>query len=53
MRISHSEIAVNIVEFMRGYMIAWEPHNPEMFAALFLPDGQCPDTLFQIGNTSG
>lgn len=49
----HSEIAVNIVEFMRGYKVAWERHSPAMFAALLLPDGQYHNTPLQVGSTSG
>lgn len=45
-----SEIAVTIGEFMRGYKVAWERHNPAMPAAPFLPDGQYHNTPRQIGS---
>ena len=37
-----------IETFMHGYKTAWERRNPEMFAALFHPDGQYHNTPFQV-----
>ena len=34
--------------FMRGYKAAWEQRDPDMFAALFHPDGHYHNTPFQV-----
>jgi limonene-1,2-epoxide hydrolase len=39
---------MNIEQFMQGYKDAWEQRDPEMFAALFHPDGQYHNTPFQV-----
>ena len=44
----HSEVAVNIENFMQGYKTAWKRRDPAMFAALFLPDGLYHNTPFQV-----
>lgn len=34
--------------FMQGYKAAWEQRDPDMFAALFQPDGRYHNTPFQV-----
>ncbi len=39
---------MDIEKFMQGYKAAWEARDPEMFAALFHPDGLYRNTPFQV-----
>ena len=39
---------MDIQEFMRGYKAAWEARDDEMFADLFLPEGQYHNTPFAV-----
>lgn len=41
-------MSMDIHVFMQGYKAAWEARSPEMFAALFHPDGEYHNTPFQV-----